>query len=121
MSQDPIVSREMSERLSDLNRAERSRAVALATGKAVAVWVTLFGAYYLAPAAFLVAGEHLMVLVSAPRRCSRSPWSGRYAESAGPGFPPCKRSEHSCCSSLSSWSCSLLLSLDGRHLGPELL
>ena len=39
----------MSGRMSDLTGVERRRAVALAIVKVIAVWVALFGAYYLAP------------------------------------------------------------------------
>ena len=55
----------MSVRLSELSRAERRRAVALSTVKVLAVWVVLFGGYYLAPGT-IFAGRHvLLVLIGA--------------------------------------------------------
>jgi hypothetical protein len=55
----------MSGRLSDLTPAERRRAVALATMKVCAIWVVLFGGYYLAPVSLLGARHALVTLLSA--------------------------------------------------------
>lgn len=55
----------MSGRLSDLTGAERRRAVALAIVKVIAVWVALFGAYYLAPVTLLGARHALLFLIGA--------------------------------------------------------
>ena len=55
----------MSGRLSDLTPAERRRAVALAIVKVFAVWVALFGAYYLAPVSLLGARYVVVGLIGA--------------------------------------------------------
>jgi len=52
----------MSVRLSELGRAERSRAVALAIVKVVGVWVLLFGGYYLTPGT-VFAGRHVVIVL----------------------------------------------------------
>jgi voltage-gated potassium channel len=53
----------MSGRLADLTRSERRRAVVLALAKVFAVWVVLFGIYYLAPVHILVGRPVLLVLI----------------------------------------------------------
>ena len=55
----------MSGRLSDLTRAERRRAVALAIVKVFATWVVLFGGYYLAPVSMLGARHAFVTLLAA--------------------------------------------------------
>ena len=55
----------MSERLSDLTRAERHRAVALAVVKVLGTWVVLFGGYYLAPVSMLGTRHALVTLLAA--------------------------------------------------------
>ena len=58
----------MSGRLSDLTPVERRRAVALAIVKVFAMWVGLFGAYYLAPVSLLGARYVLVGLIGASGR-----------------------------------------------------
>jgi hypothetical protein len=55
----------MSARLTDLPRAERRRAVALAIVKVFAVWVVVFGGYYLAPVSLLGARHAVLFLIVA--------------------------------------------------------
>ena len=55
----------MSGRLSDLTPVERRRAVALAIVKIFAVWVGMFGAYYLAPVSLLGARYVVVGLIGA--------------------------------------------------------
>ena len=55
----------MSGRLSDLTRAQRSRAVTLAIAKVLAVWVVLFGGYYLAPVRLMAGRQIFLVLIGA--------------------------------------------------------
>ena len=53
----------MPERLVDLTRPERRRAVALALAKVFAVWIVLFGVYYLAPVHVLAGRPVLLPLI----------------------------------------------------------
>ena len=96
--------------------------MALATGKAVAVWVTLFGAYYLAPATFLVgrAGVVLIFIGASALFALTVVWQVR--QSAGPGLPAVQAVRTLVLLiPFFPGPVRFLLSLDGRHLGPELL
>jgi len=54
----------MSERLPDLNRVARRRALRRAIARILATWVALFGGYYLAPIATF-AGRHVPLILIA--------------------------------------------------------